>query len=59
MESNSSSKTKESFFREWIVPIISAIFIAVLINKFIFFNVTVPSGSMIPTINEDDKFMVT
>jgi len=59
VESKSSSKTKESFFREWIVPIISAIFIAILINKFIFFNVTVPTGSMIPTINEDDKFMIT
>lgn len=59
MENESSLKTKESFFREWIVPIITAILIAILINKFIFFNVTVPTGSMIPTINKDDRFMVT
>lgn len=59
MENESFLKEKESFFREWIVPIIAAIFIAVLINKFIFFNVTVPTGSMIPTINKDDRFMVT
>lgn len=59
MENESFLKTKESFFREWIVPIITAILIAMLINKFIFFNVTVPTGSMIPTINKDDKFMVT
>ena len=59
MENEGYLKAKESFFREWIVPIITAIFIAILINKFIFFNVTVPTGSMIPTINKDDKFMVT
>ena len=59
MENQSFLKEKESFFREWIVQIIAAIFIAILINKFIFFNVTVPTGSMIPTINKDDRFMVT
>lgn len=59
MENESFLKEKESFFREWIVPIIWAIVISILINKFIFFNVTVPTGSMIPTINKDDKFMIT
>lgn len=59
MENEDCLKARESFFKEWIVPIISAILIAILINKFIFFNVTVPTGSMIPTINKDDRFMVT
>jgi signal peptidase I len=59
MENEDCLKARESFFKEWIVPIISAIFIAILINKLIFFNVIVPTGSMIPTINKDDRFMVT
>lgn len=49
----------KNFFKDWIVPIFSALVIAVLINKFIFFNVYVPTGSMIPTINENDKILVT
>lgn len=44
MENQSFLKEKESFFREWIVPIIAAIFIAILINKFIFFNVRYQQG---------------
>ncbi len=49
----------KNFFKDWIVPILAALAIAVLINKFIFFNVYVPTGSMIPTINENDKILVT
>lgn len=50
---------KGNFFKDWIVPIFAALVIAILINKFIFFNVYVPTGSMIPTINENDKILVT
>lgn len=46
-------------FKDWILPIIAAIVIAFLINKFVFFNVTVPTGSMLPTINLKDKILVT
>lgn len=46
-------------FKDWIVPIIAAIIIAFIINKLIFFNVTVPTGSMLPTINLGDKILVT
>jgi signal peptidase I len=46
-------------FKDWILPIIAAIIIAFLINKFVFFNVTVPTGSMLPTINLKDKILVT
>jgi signal peptidase I len=46
-------------FKDWILPIIAAIIIAFLINKLVFFNVTVPTGSMLPTINLKDKILVT
>lgn len=61
-ESNNVKKNtidKKGLFKEWIIPIISAIIIAFLINKFLFFNVVVPTGSMIPTINENDKGLVS
>ena len=49
----------KKIFKDWIVPIIAAIIIAFIINKLIFFNVTVPTGSMLPTINLGDKILVT
>ncbi len=45
--------------KDWVLPILAAVAIAFLINKFVFFNVYVPTGSMIPTINENDKILVT
>ena len=48
-----------SFFKDWVIPIISALIIAFLINKFLFFNVVVPTGSMIPTINKEDKGVIS
>ncbi|WP_396127940.1 signal peptidase I [Clostridium sp.] len=50
---------KGSFFREWIIPIVAAIGIAFLINKFLVYNVYIPSESMVPTLNVGDKLMVT
>ena len=58
-EDKSSGKNKENFFKEWIVPIVSAIVLALLINKFIFFNIQVPTPSMVPTLNVKDRFVVT
>lgn len=49
----------KKIFKDWIIPIIAAIIIAFVINKLIFFNVTVPTGSMLPTINLGDKILVT
>ena len=46
---------KRSFFKEWVMPVISAIIICLLLNKFVFFNVQVPTGSMIPTINLENR----
>lgn len=49
----------KKIFQDWILPILAAIIIAFIINKLIFFNVTVPTGSMLPTINLGDKILVT
>ena len=51
--------SKGGFFREWVIPIIAAIGIAFLINKFLVYNVYIPSESMVPTLNIGDKLMVT
>lgn len=63
MEENNEIKAKEiaknNFFKEWIVPILFALAIVFLIRQFVFFNVYVPTGSMIPTINKDNKVLVT
>ncbi|MDS0526955.1 signal peptidase I [Clostridium sp. SHJSY1] len=56
---NKKIKTYKNVFLEWIVPILISIVIALLIKKYLIFEVEVPTGSMIPTINENDKFLVT
>lgn len=50
---------KDNFFKEWIIPILGALILVFLLRQFVFFNVYVPTGSMIPTINIDDKVLVT
>lgn len=59
MKSNIKGKNIKEFFKEWVIPIILALGIAVLINKLLFFNVYIPSPSMVPTINPNDKLVVT
>lgn len=63
MEENTEIKAKEikknNFFKEWVIPILSALVIVFLLRQFVFFNVYVPTGSMIPTINLNDKILVT
>lgn len=60
MESTINYKqVSKRIFKEWIIPIIFALGIAILIRKFIFFNVEVPTSSMVPTINPDDRMVVT
>ncbi|WP_054876393.1 signal peptidase I [Oxobacter pfennigii] len=51
--------TVKKFFKEWIYPIILALVIAVLINKFLFFKSKIPSSSMHPAIMEGDHIFVT
>lgn len=50
---------KGNFLSDWIIPIISAIVLAVLINKFLVFKVFIPSESMVPTLNVNDRLFVT
>lgn len=46
-------------FNTWLCTIILAVFIAILINKFLFFQILVPSGSMYPTIKPKDRIITT
>lgn len=59
--SNLNSENKKlSFFKEWVMPVICAIGIVFLLNKFVFINVSLPpSGSMIPTLNDNDRLIAT
>lgn len=63
MEENTKKKEnnikKNGFFKEWVMPVISALIICLLLNKFLFFNAQVPTGSMIPTININDRAVVS
>lgn len=58
IEENNKNSMK-NFMSEWGIPIISAIILAVLINKFILFKVLIPSESMVPTLNVGDRLFVT
>lgn len=49
----------KKFFKDWIIPIATAIVLALLINRFVFFQVTVPTESMYPTIKVDNRIFVT
>jgi len=43
------------FLKDWIIPAAIAIILGILINKFLFFNVNVPTSSMYPTITPGDR----
>ena len=44
---------------DWVLPILTAIILSILIKKFLFVIVTVPTGSMKATIMEGDRLIVT
>lgn len=46
-----SDRTK-IILKEWIIPFVIELLIVLLLVKFVFFFVIVPTGSMIPTIDE-------
>lgn len=59
-EINNVNKKIKIFVKDWVIPITTALIVATLINKFIFFNVYLPpSGSMIPTLNDYDRALVS
>lgn len=49
----------KKFFKEWGIPIVSAVILASFINMFAFFNISVPTESMYPTIKPGDKIFCT
>lgn len=59
MESNIKDQAIKNLLKDWIVPIIAAVVMVFLMNRFLFFNVYVPTESMVPTIKPDDKMVVT
>lgn len=50
---------KTGILYDWIIPIVTAVILATLINKFIVFKVKIPSESMVPTLNVGDRLFVT
>jgi len=49
----------KSSLKDWIHMIVFAVLIAVVVNKFLFFVISVPSGSMYPTITPGDRIVTT
>ncbi|GAA0114963.1 signal peptidase I [Clostridium senegalense] len=49
----------KKFIKDWLWIIIVALIIAGVTNKFIFFNIKVTTGSMLPTIQLDDTIFCT
>ena len=49
----------KKFLSDWVYPLGIAVLLAIVINKFIFFNITVPTESMYPTIKAGDRILVT
>ncbi|WBW97364.1 signal peptidase I [Oceanirhabdus sp. W0125-5] len=50
---------KSAFMKDWIYPFLGALVLFLLIRQFVFFNVKVPTGSMLPTIQLQDRILVT
>lgn len=54
-----SNKKLRNLFNNWLIPIILAILLAVIINKFILYKIVVPSPSMSPTVEVENQLFVT
>lgn len=54
-----SNKKLRNLFSNWLIPIILAILLAVIINKFILYKIVVPSPSMSPTVEVGNQLFVT
>ena len=60
---NNGNKLKKpgfvKFLFDWVIPILGAIILAQLINKFLLFKVSIPTESMVPTVEKGDQLFVT
>ena len=54
-----SNKKLKNLFSNWLIPIIIAILLAIIINKFILYKIVVPSPSMSPTVEVGNQLFVT
>ncbi len=54
-----SNKKIRNLFSNWLIPIILAILLAVIINKFILYKIVVPTQSMSPTVEVGNQLFVT
>lgn len=53
-----SEKTVKSELLEWVQIIVVGLILALLTNKFILFVAEIPSVSMVPTLNVNDRLLV-
>ena len=54
------NQLNNNIIKEWVIPIIFAIVISILIKTFLVMNVVLPpSGSMKPTLNDNDRLIAT
>ncbi|AMN30639.1 signal peptidase I (plasmid) [Clostridium perfringens] len=54
-----SNKKFKNLFSNWLIPIIAAVLLAVIINKFLLYKIVVPSPSMFPTVEVGNQLFVT
>ncbi|WP_034849084.1 signal peptidase I [Clostridium hydrogeniformans] len=59
LSSSSDKNAIVSLIKDWIIPIVAAVIISLLINKFLLFKVYIPSESMYPELTEGDHLFVT
>lgn len=52
------NKTKK-IIKDWVFLLVITVILAAMINKFLFFEILVPSGSMYPTIKLQDRIITT
>lgn len=50
--------TVAKFLTDWMVPVLLALLLAFLLNRFLYFKIDVPSSSMYPTIAPGEQFFV-
>lgn len=56
---NDSKSIFKYILTDWIIPIVIAVVIALLLNKYVFFIMKIPSESMDPTLKVGDLGIVT
>lgn len=53
------TSNESNIFKDWILPLLAAVVIAIVVNKTLFYMIEVPSTSMYPTIKVGDRLLVT